>query len=67
MDAGALSDNRAIHHLTLEELAGKIGVTRHAIIAIENERCDPFISSAFLISDLFGVLIEDIFIHEKKE
>jgi putative transcriptional regulator len=57
---------RAVHNLTQEQLAGKLGVTRHAIIAIENERYDPSLSLAFRMSDLFGVPIEDIFIREKK-
>jgi putative transcriptional regulator len=57
---------RAVNNLTQEKLAEKLGVTRHAIIAIENERYDPSLSLAYRISDLFGVLIEDIFIHEKE-
>ena len=57
---------RAIHNLTQEKLAEKLGVTRHAIIAIENERYDPSLSLAYRMSDLFGVLIEDIFIYENR-
>ena len=57
---------RAVHDLTQEQLAGKLGVTRHAIIAIENEKYDPSLSLAFKMSDLFGVPIEDIFIREEK-
>ncbi len=57
---------RAVHRLTQEQLAEKLGVTRHAIIAIENERYDPSLGLAFKMSDLFGVPIEDIFIHEKQ-
>jgi putative transcriptional regulator len=56
---------RAVHNLTQEELAEKLGVTRHTIIAIENERYDPSLGLAYKMADLFGVLIEDIFIHEK--
>ena len=57
---------RAVHNLTQEQLAGKLGVTRHAIIAIENEKYDPSLGLAFKMSDLFGVPIEDIFIREKR-
>lgn len=57
---------RAVHNLTQEELAAKLGVTRHSIIAIENERYDPSLSLAFKISDLFGVPIDEIFLHEKQ-
>ncbi|MDD1685307.1 MAG: helix-turn-helix transcriptional regulator [Methanoregula sp.] len=56
---------RAVHNLTQEELAEKLGVTRHTIIAIENERYDPSLSLAFKMSELFGVPIEDIFIRQK--
>jgi putative transcriptional regulator len=57
---------RAVHALTQEELAEKLGVTRHTIIAIENERYDPSLGLAFKMSDLFGVPIENIFLHEKR-
>lgn len=57
---------RAVHRLTQEELADKLGVTRHAIIAIENEHYDPSLGLAFKMSDLFGVPIDAIFIHEKE-
>ena len=57
---------RAVHRLTQEELAGKLGVTRHTIIAIENEHFDPSLSLACRMAELFSVPIEDIFIHEKK-
>lgn len=57
---------RAVHRLTQEELAGKLGVTRHAIIAIENEHYDPSLSLAFRMSDLFGVPIEHLFLHERE-
>lgn len=56
---------RAVHTLTQEELAEKLGVTRHTIIAIENERYDPSLILTFRMSDLFGVPIEDIFIRGK--
>jgi putative transcriptional regulator len=56
---------RAVHNLTQEELAGKLGVTRHTIIAIENERYDPSLGLAFRMSELFNVPIEDIFIRQK--
>ena len=57
---------RAVHRLTQEELAEKLGVTRHAIIAIENEHYDPSLSLAFKMSDLFGVPIEQIFVRRKE-
>ena len=56
---------RAVYELTQEQLAEKLGVTRHTIIAIENERYDPSLGLAFRMSGLFGVPIEEIFIREK--
>lgn len=56
---------RAVHNLTQEDLAEKLGVTRHTIIAIENERYDPSLGLAFRMSELFNVPIEDIFIRQK--
>lgn len=58
---------RAVHRLTQEELAEKLGVTRHTIIAIENERYDPSLGLAFRMSDLFGVPIDEIFLHAKEQ
>ena len=57
---------RAVPVLTPEEPAEKTRGTRHTIIAIANERYDPSLGLAFRMSDLFGVLIEDIFIREKQ-
>ena len=57
---------RAVYRLTQEELAEKLGVTRHAIIAIENEHYDPSLGLAFRMSDLFGVPIDTIFVHRKE-
>ena len=55
---------RAIHDLTQEELASKVGVTRQTIISIEKERYEPSLSLAFKITKYFDVKIEDIFIFE---
>lgn len=42
-------------------LAKAIGVTRQTVIAIEQGRYSPSLESAFRISRVFGVGIEDIF------
>jgi putative transcriptional regulator len=55
---------RAIHDLTQEELANKLGVTRATINAIERERYDPSLRLAFKIARFFEVTIETIFIEE---
>lgn len=55
---------RAIHDLTQESLAEKVGVTRQTIHAIEKEKYDPSLELAFKLAKLFGVRIEDIFFYE---
>ncbi|MDM8000884.1 MAG: helix-turn-helix transcriptional regulator [Dehalococcoidia bacterium] len=52
---------RAMHDLTQESLAKKLGVTRQTIVAIENGKYDPSIGLAFRIARLFNVRIEDVF------
>ncbi|MCH9809225.1 MAG: helix-turn-helix transcriptional regulator [Alphaproteobacteria bacterium] len=42
-------------------LAKEIGVTRQTVIAIEQGRYSPSLESAFKISRVFGVGIEDVF------
>lgn len=52
---------RAMHDLTQEQLADKLGVTRQTIIAIEADKYLPSLSLAFKMAKLFKVSIEDIF------
>ena len=58
---------RAIHDLTQESLAEKVGVTRQTINAIEKGKYDPSIDLAFKLSRLFKVKIEDVFLYEGGE
>ena len=51
-------DNR---EMTQEELAGKAGVTRQTIIALEAGKYVPSLSLAFRIARVFGVTVEDVF------
>jgi putative transcriptional regulator len=55
---------RAIHDLTQEELAGKLGVTRQTVVSLEIGKYDPSIGLAFRIARLFNVKIEDVFEYE---
>lgn len=55
---------RAIHNLTQENLAEKVGVTRQTINAIEKGKYDPSLDLAFKLSRLFDANIEDIFLYE---
>jgi len=52
---------RAMHNLTQEQLAEKLGVTRQTIIAIESDKYLPSLGLAFKIAGLFKVKVEDIF------
>ncbi|RLC70707.1 MAG: transcriptional regulator [Chloroflexi bacterium] len=56
---------RAMHDLTQEALAERLGVTRQTIIAIEKGKYAPSLELAFKIAKFFGVRIEDVFIFEE--
>ncbi len=56
---------RAERNYTQEDLADIIGVSRQTINAIEKEKFDPSLPTAFRISKLFQVPIEDIFFYEE--
>jgi putative transcriptional regulator len=61
-----LKVQRAIHDMTQEDLANKVGVTRQTINAIEKQKYDPSLSLAFKLARLFDVRIEEIFLYEKE-
>lgn len=52
---------RAENNYTQEDLADIIGVSRQTINAIEKEKFDPSLPTAFRISKLFRLPIEAIF------
>jgi putative transcriptional regulator len=56
---------RAERNLTQEDLADIIGVSRQTINAIEKEKFDPSLPTAFRISKLFEQPIETIFLYEE--
>lgn len=47
--------------MTQQDLGKALGVSRQAIIAIENERFDPSLSVALKIASLFAQPVESIF------
>jgi putative transcriptional regulator len=55
---------RAMHDLTQEDLAQKIGVTRQTILAIEKGKYIPSLDLGFKMARYFGVTIEEIFFYE---
>ncbi|APS40233.1 MULTISPECIES: helix-turn-helix transcriptional regulator [Salegentibacter] len=56
---------RAENSYTQEDLADIIGVSRQTINAIEKEKFDPSLPTAFRISRLFKLPIEAIFSFEE--
>ena len=58
---------RAEYDWTQEELARRLGVSRQAVIAVENGKYNPSLALAFKISRLFKQRIEDIFQEEPSE
>ena len=52
--------------LTQEELAELIGISRQAINAIEKEKFDPSLPTAFKMAKLFKTSIEDLFMYKNK-
>lgn len=58
---------RAMHGITQEQLADKIGVSRQTVIAIESDKYLPSLGLAFKIARLFKVKIEDIFTYQEND
>jgi len=57
---------RKSQKLTQEELAELIGISRQAINAIEKEKFDPSLPTAFKMAKIFKTSIEDLFMYENK-
>ena len=53
---------RKSQKLTQEELAELIGISRQAINAIEKEKFNPSLPTAFKMAKLFDLSIEKIFL-----
>jgi len=58
---------RAIHQMTQQELAEKIGVSRQTINAIESNKYIPSTVLALKISRLFQKKVEEIFTLEEND
>lgn len=52
---------RAMHNMTQEDLADRVGVTRQTIIAIEKNKYVPSLELGFKIAKIFNEKIENIF------
>ena len=55
---------RAEVNWTQAQLAEIVGVSRQAIIAVENEKYDPALPLAFKLARAFGKNVEDVFVWE---
>ena len=60
-----LKVQRAIHNLTQEELAKKIGVSRQTINAMELSKYVPSTVLALKLAQVFNQKVEDIFTLEE--
>ena len=58
---------RKLKGLTQEQVAEVIGVSRQTINAIEKEKFDPSLPTAFKMSKLFDLPIEDFFLFDEVE
>jgi putative transcriptional regulator len=52
---------RAGAGVTQQQLADRIGLTRQTVIAIEGDKYSPSLETAFRITRVFGVGLEEVF------
>lgn len=57
----SLPEHRRARHLSQENLAQQVGVSRQTIISIEKGRYAPSLALAFKLARLFNTTIEGIF------
>lgn len=51
---------------TQEDLASKVGVSRHTIMAIESGKFNPSVKLALRLAEFFNCKVEDIFFLEEE-
>lgn len=52
--------------MTQADLGAAIGVTRQTVAAIEQGKYSPTLETAFLIADVFGVPLDEVFQWERE-
>jgi putative transcriptional regulator len=57
---------RALHEITQQDLADKIGVTRQTVIAMEQDKYSPSLETAFKVARVFGVSLEQCFQYDPR-
>lgn len=60
-----IKELRKQHHITQDDLAAAVGVTRQTIISLEGGRYNASLQLAHKIAQYFGKTIEEIFIFEE--
>lgn len=58
---------RAEHNWSQAELAGRLGVSRQTVNAVETGKYDPSLPLAFKMARLFGKAIEEVFDADESE
>lgn len=58
---------RAEKDWTQAELAARIGVSRQAMVAVENGKYDPALPLAFKIARAFGKTVEEVFLWDDSD
>lgn len=58
---------RKERHITQEELAGAVEVTRQTIISLEGGRYNASLLLAHKIARYFGLTIEEVFLFDEEE
>ena len=58
---------RAERDWTQAELAGRVEISRQAVISIEKYKYTPSLELAFKIAEAFGVSIDQVFEHREEE
>ena len=53
--------------MTQEDLADRVGVTRQTIVVIENAKYSPSLELAFLIAEVLGEPLEEVFTFESDD
>jgi len=56
---------RAEKNWTQAELAEAVGISRQAVIAVENGKYDPALPLAFKLARAFGKNVEEVFVWEE--
>ena len=62
-----LIDLRKLHHLSQEELAEKIGVSRQTLSKWETGESLPDIVKCTLLAEVFGVTLDDLVKYESND